>query len=167
MMEEAIQDAGEIFGKRFVSTHLIIGLGETEKEAIQFLQKFHDLNIIVGLFAFTPVKGTPLENHPQPDIDSYRRIQLARYLINAGKTSFSKMVFGREKKVKDRVLDYGVRKEEIQQIITYGKPFRTSGCPHCNRPFYNESPGKDLYNFPSELTEEDISVVRKTFVNFV
>lgn len=165
-MEEAIQEAVEVFGKRFVSTHLIIGLGETEKEAIQFLQKFYDMNITVGLFAFTPVKGTALEKHPQPDIDSYRRIQLARYLINSGKTTFADMVFEEKGDLRDRILDYGVKKEEIQQIITYGKPFRTSGCPHCNRPFYNESPGKDLYNFPGELTEEDVAVVRKSLFDF-
>ena len=164
-MEQAIQDAVGIFGKRFVSTHLIIGLGETEKEAIQFLQKFHEQNVTVGLFAFTPVKGTSLEKHPQPDIESYRRIQLARYLINAGKTSFSKITFSRKDEQRDRILDFGVKKEEIEQIISYGKPFRTSGCPHCNRPFYNESPGKDLYNFPVELTEEDIAVVRKSLIN--
>jgi len=163
IMEKSIQDAVEIFGKRFVSTHLIIGLGETEKEAIQFLQKFYDQNITVGLFAFTPVKGTTLEKHPQPDIESYRRIQLARYLINAGKTSFSKITFSKRDEQRDQILDFGVKKEEIEQIISYGKPFRTSGCPHCNRPFYNESPGKDLYNFPSELTDDDIAVVRKSF----
>jgi len=163
MMEKSIQDAVEIFGKRFVSTHLIIGLGETEREAIQFLQKFYEQNITVGLFAFTPVKGTTLEKHPQPDIESYRRIQLARYLINAGKTSFSKIAFSKKVEQRDQVLDFGVKKEELEKIISYGKPFRTSGCPHCNRPFYNESPGKDMYNFPSELTEEDIAVVRKSF----
>jgi len=165
MMEKSIQDAVEIFGKRFVSTHLIIGLGETEKEAIQFLQKFYDQNITVGLFAFTPVKGTTLEKHPQPDIESYRRIQLARYLINAGKTSFSKITFSRKEEQRDQILDFGIKKEEIEQIMSYGKPFRTSGCPHCNRPFYNESPGKDLYNFPNELTEEDIAVVRKSLID--
>lgn len=164
-MEKAIQDAVGIFGKRFVSTHLIIGLGETEKEAIQFLQKFHEQNVTVGLFAFTPVKGTSLEKHPQPDIESYRRIQLARYLINAGKTSFSKITFSRNEEQRDQILDFGVENEEIEQVISYGKPFRTSGCPHCNRPFYNESPGKDLYNFPVELTEEDIAVVRKSLIN--
>ena len=167
IMEKAIQEAVEVFGKRFVSTHLIIGLGETEKQAIQFLQKFYDLNITVGLFAFTPVKGTTLEKHPQPPIDSYRRIQLARYLINAGKTSYSKIRFGRTKEQKERILDFGVEKEELDQIITYGKPFRTSGCPHCNRPFYNESPGKDLYNYPNDLTEEEVSIVRNTLSDFV
>ncbi len=167
LMEKSIQEAVKVFGKRFVSTHLIIGLGETEKQAVEFLQRFYDQNITVGLFAFTPVKGTPLEKHPQPPLDSYRRIQLARYLINAGKSAYSKMSFGNNNEQKDRLLDFGIDKEELAQIITYGKPFRTSGCPHCNRPFYNESPGKDLYNYPNELTDEEISIVKKTLADFM
>jgi len=167
LMEKAIQEAVSVFGKRFVSTHLIIGLGETEKQAVQFLQRLHDQNITVGLFAFTPVKGTALEKQQQPPIDSYRRIQLARYLINAGKSSYSKMSFGSSNGQNDRLLGFGVEKEELEQIITYGKPFKTSGCPHCNRPFYNESPGKDLYNYPNDLTEEEVSIVRKTLSDFV
>ena len=35
--------AQKIFGKGRVSTHLIIGLGETEKEATKFIQKMKDL----------------------------------------------------------------------------------------------------------------------------
>jgi biotin synthase len=34
-------------------------------------------------------------------------------------------------------------------------PFQTSGCPDCNRPFYNEQPGGPLYNYPRPLTPEE------------
>ena len=30
--------------------------------------------------------------------------------------------------------------------------FETSGCPGCNRPYYNERPGGMLYNYPRPLT---------------
>jgi biotin synthase-related radical SAM superfamily protein len=36
-----------------------------------------------------------------------------------------------------------------------GEAFRTSGCPDCNRPFYNEHPGGPLYNYPRPLTAEE------------
>jgi len=36
-----------------------------------------------------------------------------------------------------------------------GEPFRTSGCPDCNRPFYNERPSGPLYNYPRPLTTEE------------
>ena len=36
-----------------------------------------------------------------------------------------------------------------------GEPFQTSGCPDCNRPFYNEQPGGPLFNFPRPLEAEE------------
>ena len=53
-----------------VTTHLIVGLGETEQEAMDLIQWLHDHHITVGLFAFTPIPGTQLENHPRPALAS-------------------------------------------------------------------------------------------------
>ena len=44
----------------------------------------------------------------------------------------------------------------------------TSGCPGCNRPFYNERPRGPIYNYPShELLDRDkekvASEIRKAF----
>jgi biotin synthase len=111
------------------------------------------------LFAFTPVKGTELEKHPQPDMESYRRIQLGMYLIKKQKTSFNQMKFGEN----EEIIDFGVEREILIDTIKLGKPFETSGCPFCNRPFYNESPGKELYNYPRELTEEEINEIMTNF----
>jgi biotin synthase-related radical SAM superfamily protein len=36
--------------------------------------------------------------------------------------------------------------------------FRTSGCPGCNRPFYNERATGPIYNYPRELREEEYNV---------
>jgi biotin synthase-related radical SAM superfamily protein len=38
-----------------------------------------------------------------------------------------------------------------------GEPFQTSGCPDCNRPFYNEQPGGPLYNYPRPLTAGEVA----------
>ena len=69
------------FWKGNVSTHVIVGLGETEKEAVEIVQRCVDLGVLPALFAFTPVRGTALEGNLPPKLESYRRIQLARYLI--------------------------------------------------------------------------------------
>ncbi|MHA1743764.1 MAG: radical SAM protein [Candidatus Heimdallarchaeota archaeon] len=156
LLEEALEDAIDIFGNRFVSTHLIIGLGETEKEAVEFIQKFHDKGITIGLFAFTPVRGTALEHHPKPPLVSYRRIQLARFLITKNLSSIQNMSFTAEEKIQT----FGVEKKKLNEVIASGKPFLTSGCPHCNRPFYNESPGKPLYNFPRAPTVAELEEIR-------
>ncbi|MHA1156637.1 MAG: radical SAM protein [Candidatus Heimdallarchaeota archaeon] len=162
-LEKAMVDAMEVFGNRFVSTHLIIGLGETEQQAVNFLQRFYDKKVTVGLFAFTAVRGTDLEKLPQPEMASYRRIQLARYLIFKGTSSFSNMAFSEE----GTIIDFGTPSVEIKNALVSGTPFKTSGCPHCNRPFYNESPGKELYNFPRDLNSQELSEVEQYFTKFL
>ncbi|MHA1125111.1 MAG: radical SAM protein [Candidatus Heimdallarchaeota archaeon] len=162
-LDKTLQDAIDVFGNRFVSTHLIIGLDETEKEAVEFIQKFHDQKITIGLFAFTPIKGTDLEKKPQPKMDSYRRIQLARSLIISEKTILNNITFSTD----GRIIDFGVKDSIVLEEISTGKPFQTTGCSHCNRPFYNESPGKELYNFPFELPKQDITKIKEYFKEFL
>ncbi|MBN1328963.1 MAG: radical SAM protein [Candidatus Heimdallarchaeota archaeon] len=167
ILEEAIEDAIQIFGNRFVSTHLIIGLGETEEEAIKFIQRFYERKITIGLFAFTPVQGTDLENQPKPAITLYRRIQLAKYLIEHNHTNYKQMTFRDSMGIKNRLVHFGLEAENLKLIIKTGKAFETSGCSHCNRPFYNESPGKELYNFPRILTNLEKKTILKEFEEFL
>ena len=162
-LEKAMDEAIEVFGNRFVSTHLIVGLGETEKEAIKFIQHFFDKNVTVGLFAFTPIRGTPLAKQSQPDMSSYRRIQLARYLIFKEKSSLSKMSFSDI----EQITDFGVETDVLRDAISSSIPFKTTGCPHCNRPFYNESPGKELYNYPRPLKSEELLEVEQYFSDYL
>jgi biotin synthase len=152
-----LDEAVEIFGHGKVSTHIIIGLGESEKDVAYLIQKLFDSKILPGLFSFTPIKGTALENRAQPPITTYRRIQLIRHLIIFNKTRVEKMNFSPQ----GTLLDYGVTNEELNAIINSGNPFRTSGCPSCNRPFYNESPRGPFYNYPYKLTEEHIETVKR------
>ncbi|MFX1520814.1 MAG: radical SAM protein [Promethearchaeota archaeon] len=154
---ELLNEAVRIFGKGRVSTHIIIGLGESEKDVAQLTQRLVDSNILPGLFSFTPIKGTALENRVQPSITVYRRMQLVRYLLVTHKTRVEQMRFSPE----GTLLDYGVTREELNAIIDSGEPFRTSGCPHCNRPFYNESPRGPFYNYPYKLTNEHITAVKR------
>lgn len=149
----ALEKAIEIFDGG-VTTHLIVGLGETERELIQRIQFFYDMGITVGLFAFTPVKGSRMENVKPPAIEKYRVIQLAHYLIFNEMARAGEMEFCR-----DRLDSWGVDSGIIRSVVESGEPFRTSGCPNCNRPFYNESPRGPLYNFPEELSKEDLGRV--------
>jgi biotin synthase-related radical SAM superfamily protein len=152
-----LSEALEVFGKGKVSTHLIIGLGETENDAISLIQRCVDMGVLPALFAFTPVRGTTLERKPQPLIESYRRVQLARYLIVNGCARSEDMRF-------DGVgclTDYGVEKETLTWIVETGNPFLTSGCPNCNRPFYNEKPSGPIYNYPRNIHREETSAIKQ------
>jgi len=146
-----LSEAVKIFGEGKVSTHLIVGLGETEKEMVETIQKCVDMRVLPALFAFTPIPGTALENNPQPLVPVYRRVQLARHLIFHEITRYEDVRFDG----KDCISDFGVDKEVLAGMIQKGEPFLTSGCPNCNRPYYNEKPSGPIYNYPRPLTNEE------------
>lgn len=153
---ELLKDAVSIFGKGRVSTHLIVGLGETEREMISIIQECVNLDVFPALFAFTPVPGTALEHRSQPSIERYRRIQVARSLILQGATEISKMRFGKY----EELSDFGVDRERLREVVRSGVPFLTTGCPDCNRPYYNEKPSGPVYNFPRRMTETELFEIK-------
>jgi biotin synthase-related radical SAM superfamily protein len=150
-----LDEAVSIFGRGRVSTHLIVGLGETEEEMIRLVQQCVDMGVLPALFAFTPISGTALEHMSQPPIQKYRRIQVARHLIVHGMARCDSMRFDEE----ECISDFGVDKRTLLQIIRTGEPFLTSGCPDCNRPYYNEKPSGPMYNYPRGLAEDELSSV--------
>jgi biotin synthase-related radical SAM superfamily protein len=152
-----LRDAVQVFGRSSVTTHLIVGLGENEKEMIQRVQWCVDAGIYPSLFSFTPIRGTALEGHPQPSISHYRRIQMARHLIVNQRARYENMKFDE----KDRLANFDVSEDKLKQIIRTGAPFLTSGCPGCNRPYYNERPGGPLYNFPRQPLPEEILEIER------
>lgn len=154
---EALKEAVTIFGDGFVTTHLIVGLGEREKEIVQTIQWCVDEGIYPSLFAFTPVPGTPLEQKSQPSLVRYRRVQLTQYLITRGNTRYNKMAFDDA----GDLIEFGLSKEKVTEIIETGDPFLTSGCPGCNRPFYNERPLGPIYNYPRTVSRKELADIKK------
>ena len=101
-----------------------------------------------------------MEDHPSPSLDQYRRIQLARWIINEGLGSIDQMRFDQQGKL----ADFGT---DIEPLIQMGEPFMTSGCPGrngkvaCNRPYGNERPSGPIRNFPFMPEPEDIEEIKK------
>ncbi len=141
------------YGNR-VRVHLIVGLGETEADVCRVLQQVYDWGGTVGLFAFTPLPGTALADLPPPSLAAYRRMQAARYLVHQGIARAETFRFD----AAGRLIDVGIPDVEI--LLADGKAFQTSGCPGCNRPFYNERPGGPLYNYPRALTDEEVAAAQ-------
>jgi biotin synthase len=153
---ELLDKAISVFGKGKVSTHLIVDLGETEEEMIGIIQKCSDLGVLPGLFAFTPIGGTQLEDKASPSIQKYRRVQIARSLILHAMARFEDMYFD-----EGQLQDFSVDKQMLMHIVQTGEPFLTSGCPDCNRPYYNEKPSGPIYNYPRKLMEKEHTEIRK------
>ncbi len=153
---KSLEETVQIFGRNNVSTHLIAGLGEQEEDFIKLIQKCVDMGVYPAIFAFTPVPGTIMEHNPPPPIEIYRRMQLAQYLITHGLSRYEEMRF--EKRC---LVDFGLQKTNLLEIVKTGEPFRTSGCPGCNRPYYNERPGGTIYNYPKKPTKNGIAEIEK------
>ncbi len=159
IMDESV----EVFGRGMVGVHLIVGLGETEKEMVQVIQSAHTKGIETHLFTFFPEPDSLLANHNPPPIGQYRRIQLARYLINNNFLNFNDIEFDE----KDRISRFAMAAQLLNEIIETGKPFMTSGCPNrngevaCNRPYSDSLPGEDIRNFPFLPDKSDIEKIKK------
>jgi biotin synthase-related radical SAM superfamily protein len=116
----------------------------------EMIQRMHDLGLIVGLFAFTPVRGTRMEDVSPPPISTYRRMQVARHLIANDLARAEGFTFSPA----GQLLSFDF--PSLPEILADGIAFQTSGCPDCNRPFYNERPGGPMYNYPKPLTSQQI-----------
>ena len=154
-----LKEAVKVFGKGRVSTHFIVGLGENERQMIHAIQRIVDNGILPALFAFTPIAGTKMERIAQPSVDAYRRIQVARYLIVGGLGRCQDFFFDNG----GRLINFNVADRILKVIIKTGEPFRTSGCPDCNRPYYNERPSGPIYNYSRTLTQEELVEIGKQF----
>lgn len=153
----ALRKAVAIFGRGRVTTHIIVGLGEKCSDVLKVVQDCVDVGVYPSLFAFTPIPGTRMQGRPQPPIGHYRLIQLAHYLITTGRARYERMKFNG-----DGVPTYvGLPWDEVRDVIRSGRPFMTSGCPGCNRPYYNERPGGPIYNYPRPLTSGEIGEIER------
>ncbi|MDO8724754.1 MAG: radical SAM protein [Candidatus Methanoperedens sp.] len=146
---DGLKRGAKLFGK--VGTHLIIGLGETDEEAVSMIDELHMYRINTALFSYTYVPGAQLslEQDKEESIRHYRAVQVTKYLITEGKATYGDLRFS------DGILtDFGVGRDTITKIIEDGSAFQTSGCPDCNRPMANETFSK-LYNFPRRPDKEE------------
>ncbi|MFW9820102.1 MAG: radical SAM protein [Candidatus Thorarchaeota archaeon] len=160
---QKLHEALEIFSKGFVSTHIIIGLGETEKDVIELIEKLNNMGVVISLFAFTPIKGTKFENKPQPEIISFRKIQLGRFLIISEKKKLKDFTFN----LRGQLININISKSDLKNIINDSNAFLTSGCSGCNRPYYTSKPSGPIYNYPRFLTEKEKLEVYNLLSKFV
>ena len=146
-----IEDAARRFPGR-ITTHLMVGLGETEAEMVRLMALLLSWGVTPSLFAFTPIRGTAMQDESPPSLESYRRLQVARYLLVEGVCSVEDVSFSE----RGRIASFGLPRSELEEPLAGGEAFQTSGCAGCNRPYYNEPPRGPLYNYPRPLTGTEL-----------
>jgi biotin synthase len=161
---EVLMDAREIFGPQKFGAHIIVGMGETERDVLSLVQKLVDLGGHSHLFCFFPEKGSLMDHLPATDRGQWRRVQLARYLIDYKGVRVENMKFDGL----GRVEDFGLSESTLAEIVNAGTAFRTSGCPGkfaddisaCDRP-YGDSPPSNIASFPFAPNKRDLAKIRR------
>jgi len=158
-----LAQAINIFGKGNAGSHFVTGMGETEKQMVEAIQKIQDMGGWTHLFSFYPEPDSSLCDHPMPAMDHYRRIQLARYIMDENLSRAERFAYDQN----EQIVDFGLSSQKLDQVIDSGQPFRTSGCEGyngevaCNRPFANSRPGPKMRNYPFDPGKADIKLIRK------
>jgi len=139
-------------------------MGESEREVLALVQSLVDLGGHSHMFCFFPEKGSLMDHLPATPRDQWRRVQLARYLIDYCGVKVEQMRFDGE----GRVADFGLPRGELDAIIDGGIAFRTSGCAGkfgedisaCDRP-YGDSPPSDIASYPFQPNKTDLRKIRR------
>ncbi|HEX5091134.1 MAG TPA: radical SAM protein [Burkholderiales bacterium] len=161
---EILLAARDIFGAQKFGAHIIVGMGETERDVLELVQKLVDLGAHSHLFCFFPEKGSLMDHLPATPREQWRRVQLARYLIDYRGGRVEGMKFDGAGKV----VDYGIPESELDTVIGEGIAFRTSGCPGkfrddisaCDRP-YGDSPPSNIASYPFAPNGHDLRKIRR------
>ena len=161
---EILMDARDVFGPQKFGAHIIVGMGETEHDVLSLVQRLVDLGGHSHMFCFFPEKGSLMDHLPATPRDQWRRVQLARYLIDYRGVRVEQMSFDGE----GRVTDFGIAQGELDDVVDAGVAFRTSGCPGkfaddisaCDRP-YGDSPPSDIASYPFQPNGNDLRKLRR------
>jgi biotin synthase len=161
---EVLLHARDIFGPQKFGAHIIVGMGETEHELLTLVQQLVDLGGHSHLFSFFPEQGSLMDHLPATPRDQWRRVQLARYLVDYAGVRIEQMSFDTE----GRVTGYGLPEAEVEKVVSEGVAFRTSGCPGkvrddisaCDRP-YGDSPPSNIASYPFQPNKQDLRKIRR------
>ncbi len=160
---QILLDARDIFGPQKFGAHIIVGMGESEFDALQLVQQIVDLGGHSHMFCFFPERGSLMDHLPATPREQWRRVQLARYLIDYRDVRVEHMRFGSN----GEVIDFGIPEAELDDVINAGVAFRTSGCPGkfaddisaCDRP-YGDSPPSNIASYPFQPIAVDLKKIR-------
>ena len=142
-----IERSVEIFGRNNVVVHIIVGLGESISDVVKILKKIYALGAKAALFRYVPLHPIKGYSQDHSEVYRYRVIQLVNKMLEYGYNVEHYL------EIKN---DHVKQLKRMPKDIDVTEVVLTSGCPGCNRPFYNESPHGHIFNYPSrDLAKRD------------
>ncbi|HBY94909.1 MAG: radical SAM protein [Ardenticatenaceae bacterium] len=158
-----VRVARRIYGPMKVNCHILVGLGETDRELVDLFYTLKAEQIAGYLFSFNPEPGTALQHAPRAPIHRQRRIQLVKALIENHNLPREAIEFDE----RDNLARLDAPEALIDRVTRSGLPFMTNGCPDrqgnlaCNRPYGSYRPGEAFRDYPFQPTADDLAVIRE------
>jgi biotin synthase len=160
---EVVDDSREIFGPWKVNCHTLVGLGETDEDLVDLFVRLRDRQIFSYLFCFNPEPDSRMGAHPKSPLRRWRRIQLAKHLIES--SGFARDQFTFDAGGNLAALDGDPT--TIEHSVDSGVPFMTNGCPGaggepgCTRPYGSYRPSEPFRDFPFLPEAADLAAIRE------
>lgn len=160
---EVIDDARAEFGPWRVNVHTVAGLGESDRDLISIFERLRDRQVYSYLFSFNPEPGSRMAGQPRPDLTRWRRIQLARELVEARDYGLDRFGFDQAGALTGILAAPG----ELDPVVAAGAAFMTGGCPGpggepgCTRPYGSYRPGEPFRDFPFPPGPADLASIRR------
>ncbi|MFQ5637195.1 MAG: radical SAM protein [bacterium] len=153
----------DIFGPWKVNCHLLVGLGETDRDMVDMFYSLKGREIFAYLFCFNPEPDSRMGEHPKSSLTRWRRIQLIKHLIEEYDLERQRIVFddsGAFFKLK-------VSARQVEEVVNKGVAFMTDGCggpndePGCTRPYGSYRPSEPYRDYPFLPDELDLVKIKK------
>ena len=154
--------ARRIFGPMKVNCHVVVGLGETDRDLVELFYRLTSEEIAAYLFSFNPEPGTAMTAVPRPPLARWRRIQLTKHLIERYSLPREAVEFDAE----GALSAVRAPRSLVDACLADGLAFMTNGCPDrdgkmaCNRPFGSYRPGEAFRDYPFVPEDEDTPLIR-------
>jgi len=160
---QIVRAARRIYGPMKVNCHIIVGLGETDRELVDLFYQLKSEQIAGYLFSFNPEPGTVMQDVSRAPIHRLRRIQLVKYLIENYHLPPDAFDFDEQ----GNIAQLDAPDIVVDAAIDTGLPFMTNGCPDrkgvmaCNRPYGSYRPSEEFRDYPFVPDANDVVVIRK------
>ena len=157
-----VRAARRIYGPMKVNCHVMVGLGETDRELVELFIQLHGEQIAAYLFSFNPEAGTAMQDVPRASLRRWRRIQLVKHLIEKEGLTLEGLAFDDEGGLQEVDFHASV----VETVVAGGKAFMTDGCPDragemaCNRPFGSYRPSEPYRDYPFLPRPGDQAVIQ-------
>jgi biotin synthase-related radical SAM superfamily protein len=156
-----VSDARDLFGPWKVNCHLLVGLGERDADLLDLVVALHEQQVLSYLFCFNPEPDSRLGGRAKTSLRRWRRIQLARFLVQERGFGRPDFAFDAEGQLSAILGPPGV----VRQAVRSGEPFMTNGCPGeqgepgCTRPYGSYRPSEPFRDFPFLPEGEDLVAI--------